>query len=94
INVVASPGFGISETLSALPMKKELDEQVHAALSSTDETKRQELYSAILTTLQEQSAIVPISYIKKTAVYQKSITNFVFPANRDENPFPGIEVGK
>ncbi|MDN8591198.1 nickel ABC transporter substrate-binding protein [Paenibacillus sp. 11B] len=94
INVVASPGFGISETLSALPMKKELDEQVHAALSSTDETKRQELYSAILTTLQEQSAIVPISYIKKTAVYQKSITNFVFPANRDENPFPGIEVGE
>ncbi|MBY0115688.1 nickel ABC transporter substrate-binding protein [Paenibacillus sp. FSL L8-0435] len=93
INVVASPGFGISETLSALPMKKELDEQVHAALSSTDETKRQELYGSILTTLQEQSAIVPISYVKKTAVYQKEISNFIFPANRDENPFVGIELG-
>ncbi|WP_340387972.1 nickel ABC transporter substrate-binding protein [Paenibacillus sp. FSL E2-0151] len=93
INVVASPGFGISETLSALPMKKELDEQVHAALSSTDETKRQELYGSILTTLQEQSAIVPISYVKKTAVYQKKISNFIFPANRDENPFVGIELG-
>lgn len=93
INVVASPGFGISETLSSLPMKKELDEQVHAALSSTDETKRQELYGSILTTLQEQSAIVPISYVKKTAVYQKKISNFIFPANRDENPFVGIELG-
>ncbi|MET1172191.1 nickel ABC transporter substrate-binding protein [Paenibacillus amylolyticus] len=93
INVVASPGFGISETLSALPMKKELDEQVHAALSSTDETKRQELYGSILTTLQEQSAIVPISYVKKTAVYQKKISNFIFPANRDENPFVSIELG-
>ncbi|WP_340028124.1 nickel ABC transporter substrate-binding protein [Paenibacillus sp. FSL H7-0940] len=93
INVVASPGFGISETLSALPMKKELDEQVHAALSSTDEMKRQELYGSILTTLQEQSAIVPISYVKKTAVYQKKISNFIFPANRDENPFVGIELG-
>ncbi|KQY80039.1 nickel ABC transporter substrate-binding protein [Paenibacillus sp. Root52] len=92
INVVASPGFGISETLSALPMKKELDDQVHAALSSTDETKRQELYGSILKTLQEQSAIVPISYIKKTAVYQKKISNFIFPANRDENPFVGIEL--
>ncbi|GGF94950.1 nickel ABC transporter, nickel/metallophore periplasmic binding protein [Paenibacillus albidus] len=93
INVVASPGFGISETLSAIPMKKELDDRVHAALSSTDETKRQELYGFILKTLQEQSAIVPISYIKKTAVYQKKITDFVFPANRDEHPLTGIEVG-
>ncbi|TKH45904.1 nickel ABC transporter, nickel/metallophore periplasmic binding protein [Paenibacillus terrae] len=94
INVIAKKSFGISETLSALPMKKDLDQQVHEALSSTDETKRQELYASILTTLQEQSAIVPISYIKKTAVYQKKITNFVFPANRDENPFEGIEIGK
>lgn len=94
INVIAKKGFGISETLSALPMKKELDQQVHEALSSTDETKRQELYGSILKTLQEQSAIVPISYIKKTAVYQKKITNFVFPANRDENPFGGIAIGK
>jgi nickel transport system substrate-binding protein len=92
INVVASPGFGISETLTALPMKKELDEQVHAALSSTDEKKRQELYTSILTTLQEQSAIVPISYVKKTAVYQKKISKFVFPANRDENPFVGMQL--
>lgn len=92
INVVASPGFGISETLTALPMKKELDEQVHAALSSTDEKKRQELYTSILTTLQEQSTIVPISYVKKTAVYQKKIAKFVFPANRDENPFVGMQL--
>ncbi len=92
INVVASPGFGISETLTALPMKKELDDQVHAALSSTDEKKRQELYTSILTTLQDQSAIVPISYVKKTAVYQKKIAKFVFPANRDENPFVGMQL--
>ncbi|ANF95893.1 nickel ABC transporter substrate-binding protein [Paenibacillus bovis] len=92
INVVASPGFGISETLSAIPTKKQLDEQVRQALSSTDETKRQELYRSILTTLQEQSAIIPISYIKKTAVYQKKIAHFEFPASRDDNPFEGIQV--
>ncbi len=94
INVVASPGFGISETLSAIPTKKQLDEQVRQALSSTDETKRQELYRSILTTLQEQSAIIPISYIKKTAVYQKKIAHFEFPASRDDNPFEGIQVTK
>lgn len=92
VNVVANPGFGISETLSAIPMKKELDGMIREVLSSTDETKRKELYGSILQTLQEQSAIVPISYIKKTAVYQKKITRFVFPANRDENPFAGVET--
>lgn len=90
VNVVASPGFGVSETLSAIPMKAELDDKVHEVLSSTDESKRQELYSSILETLQEQSAIVPISYIKKAAVYQPKITDFAFPANRDENPFAGL----
>lgn len=92
VNVVANPGFGISETLSAIPMKKELDGMIREVLSSTDETKRQELYGSILQILQEQSAIVPISYIKKTAVYQKKMTRFVFPANRDENPFAGMET--
>ncbi|OWA34201.1 nickel ABC transporter, nickel/metallophore periplasmic binding protein [Saccharibacillus sp. O16] len=92
VNVVASPGFGISETLSAIPMKKQLDKQIHEVLSSTDETKRKELYRSILETLQEQSAIVPLSYVKKTAVYQKKITQFEFPANRDENPFSGLKT--
>ncbi|OWR30956.1 nickel ABC transporter, nickel/metallophore periplasmic binding protein [Saccharibacillus sp. O23] len=92
VNVVSSPGFGVSETLSAIPMKQELDKSIHEVLSSTDENKRRELYRSILETLQEQSAIVPISYIKKTAVYQKKITKFEFPANRDENPFAGLET--
>lgn len=92
VNVVASPGFGVSEALSAIPMKAELDAKVHEVLSSTDEKKRQKLYGSILGILQEQSAIVPISYIKKTAVYQPKITEFVFPANRDENPFAGLKT--
>ncbi|WP_337101299.1 nickel ABC transporter substrate-binding protein [Paenibacillus sp. YIM B09110] len=94
INVVAEKGWGVSEANSALPMKAELDEQIHQALASTDETKRQQLYSSILLTLQEQSAIMPISYIKKTVVYQNKVKDFAFPANRDENPFNGIDISK
>ncbi|MCQ4086531.1 nickel ABC transporter substrate-binding protein [Saccharibacillus sp. JS10] len=92
VNVVANPGFGISETLSAIPMKAELDDKIHQVLSSTDEGKRQELYRSILETLQDQSAIVPISYLKRTAVYQPKITELLFPGNRDENPFVGIKT--
>ncbi|ANY66180.1 nickel ABC transporter, nickel/metallophore periplasmic binding protein [Paenibacillus sp. BIHB 4019] len=94
INVVAEKGWGVSEANSGLPMKQELDQQIHEALASTDETKRQQLYSTILLTLQEQSAIVPISYIKKTVVLQNKVTDFAFPANRDENPFEGININQ
>ncbi|MDQ0194688.1 nickel ABC transporter substrate-binding protein [Paenibacillus wynnii] len=91
INVTSEKGFGISESLSSLPMKQELDQQVREALLSTDESKRQQLYSSILNTLQEQASFLPISYIKKTAVYQKDVEGFIFPANRDENPFLGLD---
>ncbi|WP_240415393.1 nickel ABC transporter substrate-binding protein [Paenibacillus periandrae] len=92
INSVSEPNFGISEAHSRIPMKAELDQQIHAALASTDETKRQELYTSILKTLHEQSVILPISYIKQTVVYQKKIKNFKFPASRWDHPFDGITI--
>lgn len=94
INITAEKGFGILESLSSLPMKQELDQQVKDALKSTDEGKRQQLYGSILKTLHEQATFLPISYIKKTAVYQKDVKGFVFPANRDENPFLGLDIVK
>ncbi|MGP7818662.1 nickel ABC transporter substrate-binding protein [Niallia sp. 01092] len=93
VNVVSKEGFGFSEAIANLPMKQELNQQIQDVLRSTDEKKRQELYSSILKTLQEQGAILPISYIKKTAVYQKDVNGFTFPANRDENPFLGVGIG-
>ncbi|MGM0881746.1 MAG: nickel ABC transporter substrate-binding protein [Bacillota bacterium] len=94
IHIVAEKGFGISDALSKLPMKQELDQQVQEALLSTDEKKREELYGAIQTTLHEQAALLPISYIKKTVVYNKNISGFKFPANRDENPFSSIDIAQ
>jgi nickel transport system substrate-binding protein len=94
VNITTQKGFGISESLSSLPMKQELDQQVKEALLSTDENKRQQLYGSILNTLQEQASFLPISYIKKTAVYRKDLKGFVFPANRDENPFLGFDIVK
>lgn len=92
LNVVSVKGFGFSDALSNLPVKQQLDQQIKEVFASTDEKKRKELYSSILQTLQDQAAIVPISYIKKTAVYQKDVTSFEFPANRDDHPFTGINM--
>lgn len=92
VNVVASDGYGFKEAISAYSNKDELIKQMVEVPKTTDEKERQELYTSILTSLQEQGAIVPISYIKKTAVYQKQVKDFTFPANRDEHPFAGINI--
>jgi nickel transport system substrate-binding protein len=92
VNIVATEGFGFRESISAYPNKEELLDQIGVVQQTTDENERQQLYTAILGSLQEQGAIVPISYIKKIAVYQKDASNFNFPANRDEHPFTGISI--
>lgn len=92
INIVAKKGFGFNEAISAYPNKEELLQQMARVPQTTDENERQQLYTSILTSLQDQGAILPISYIKKTAIYQKDVTNFNFSANRDENPFTGIII--
>lgn len=94
VNIVATEGFGFREAISAYPNKEELLNQIAKVKQTTDEKERQELYTEILGSLQEQGAIVPISYIKKIAVYQKNVSNFKFPANRDEHPFTGININK
>ncbi|QYR21997.1 nickel ABC transporter substrate-binding protein [Paenibacillus sp. sptzw28] len=92
IQIVAKKGFGIADALANIPGKQELDQQVHDALLSTDETKRQQLYGSILTTLHEQAAIVPISYVKKMVVYHKNVSGVEFPANRDGNAFSSLDI--
>jgi nickel transport system substrate-binding protein len=92
INIVAKEGFGFNEAISAYPNKAEIIQQIARVPQTTEETERQQLYTSILTSLQDQGAIVPISYLKKTAIYQKDVSNFTFPANRDEHPFAGISI--
>lgn len=94
INIVAKEGFGFNEAISAYPNKAEILKQIALIPQTKDEAERQQLYTSVLTSLQDQGAILPISYIKKTAIYQKDVTNFKFSANRDENPFTGISINK
>lgn len=92
MNVVSSDGFGFKEAISAYPNKDKLIKEMSEIPSTTNENTRKALYSSVLSSLQDQGAIVPISYFKKTAVYQKNVKDFEFPANRDEHPFTGIKL--
>lgn len=89
---VVQKGYGVSDTLAALPMKADIDKKIKEGFKTTDEKARTGLFSSVLTTLQEQSSIIPVSYIKKQVVYQKDISSFQFPSNRDEHPFYGIDT--
>lgn len=71
VNIVATEGFGFREAISAYPNKKELLNQIAKVKQTTDEKERQVLYTEILGSLQEQGAIVPVSYIKKNSSLSK-----------------------
>ncbi|MEK4563508.1 nickel ABC transporter substrate-binding protein [Alkalihalobacillus sp. FSL R5-0424] len=90
-NIIATEGFGFNEAISSYENKDEIIEQIDTVLKSTDEAEREELYREILGSLQEQAAIVPISYVNKIALYQEDISDFTFSPNRDEHSFSGIK---
>ncbi|MGE8203415.1 nickel ABC transporter substrate-binding protein [Heyndrickxia sp. NPDC080065] len=92
VNIVANDGYGYSAAIKSYDKKQELINQINEVLSSTDEKKRQQLYTEIFTTLQNQYSIVPISYINKIAVYQKNVKGLQFAPNRDEHSFNNIEL--
>lgn len=92
VNIVASEGFGYHTTMASYDKQQALNKEIKHALTSTDEKKRQALYTDILTQIQEQYSIVPISYINKIAVYQHDVEGLQFAPNRDEHSFTGIKL--
>lgn len=94
VNAVREASFGISEAHTQIPMKAQLDEQIKKVLTSTNVEERQQLYTTILQTIQEQAVILPLSYIKQTTVYQNRLKNVGFPTSRWDHPFNSIDVSE
>lgn len=61
-----------------LPNKKELDKTITDLLVETDETKRQEMYSEVLTSLQEQAVYLPICTKTVLVAHKAEITGVEF----------------
>lgn len=92
VNVVASEGFGYHVTMASYDKQQQLNKEIKGVLTSTDEKKRQAMYTDILTQIQQQYSIVPISHINKIAVYQDDVTGLHFAPNRDEHSFTDIKL--
>lgn len=71
-------GYADYQAQKGLPMKKDIDEKISKVIVENDETKRQELYKDILTTLHDQAAYLPISNTTRLVACDKNLTGIKF----------------
>lgn len=92
VNAVAEPTFGVAEAHTNVENKALLDEQIHQVLASVDELQRQELYDDIFGKIQDESVIIPLSYIRQFNIFNKRVAAVPFPDDRWEHPFNKIHL--
>ncbi|MBF0377473.1 MAG: nickel ABC transporter, nickel/metallophore periplasmic binding protein [Desulfamplus sp.] len=86
-----APSHADYQAQIGLSMKAEIDSKISQVLLSTDETKRQELYSYILTTLHDQAVYLPLTYMTGVIVHKKDLKGVVYGPTKYEIPFELFE---
>lgn len=71
-------GYADYQAQKGLPMKKEIDEKISKVIVENDENIRQELYTDILTTLNEQAVYLPISSTTRLVACDSDLTGIKF----------------
>jgi len=67
--------------------KAEIDARIGEVLVSTDEARRQDLYTQILTRLHEEAVYLPLTHVTAIAVARPELGNVPFGAMSNEIPF-------
>lgn len=70
-----------------LPDKAEIDKAITEILTSTDEARRQELYTFVLKHLHDDAVYIPITYETNKALFNKKVCGVGFLSNQYEVPF-------
>ena len=74
--------------------KAEIDEAITKILVSTDDVKRQELYTFVLTRLHEDAVYIPLTYECNKAIYTSKLKNVKFTQTQYEVPFAEMKFGE
>lgn len=83
-----SPSHADYQAQLGLPMKKDIDNAITAALQTLDEEERARLYREILTILHEQAVYLPIHYSALLSAYKKGRLEGVrFGPGKSKFPF-------
>lgn len=86
------PVYGDYAAQQGLKEKAQIDETILKALTSTDEVKRQEHYTYVLTTLHEEAVYIPLTYERNRAVYNEKVDNVVFNLSQFEVPMNKMKI--
>lgn len=81
------PVYGDYAAQLGLEDKKEIDKAITEILTSTDEEKRQELYTFVLTRLHEDAVYIPLTYECNKAIYRSNLDGVHFTQTQYEVPF-------
>ena len=82
-----APVYGDYAAQLGLEDKADIDQAITDILVSTDETKRQELYTFVLTRLHEDAVYSPLTYECNKAIYRSDLQGFHFTQTQYEVPF-------
>lgn len=82
-----APVYGDYAAQLGLEDKADIDQAITDILVSTDETKRQELYTFVRTRLYEDAVYIPLTYECNKAIYRSDLQGFHFTQTQYEVPF-------
>ena len=82
-----APVYGDYAAQLGLEDKAEIDQAITDILISTDEQKRQDLYTFVLTRLHEDAVYIPLTYECNKAIYRSDLQGFHFTQTQYEVPF-------
>ena len=82
-----APVYGDYAAQLGLEDKAEIDQAITDILVSTDEQKRQDLYTFVLTRLHEDAVYIPLTYECNKAIYRSDLKGFHFTQTQYEVPF-------
>ena len=82
-----APVYGDYAAQLGLDDKAEIDEAITEILITTDEDRRQELYTYVLTHLHEDAVYIPLTYECNKAIYRSDMKGFHFTQTQYEVPF-------
>lgn len=82
-----APVYGDFAAQQGLEDKDQIDRAITDILTSTDETRRQELYSFVLTRLHEDAVYIPLTYECNKALYTSDLHGVHFGTDQYDVPF-------
>lgn len=81
-----APVYGDFAAQQGLEDKADIDDAITEILVSTDEERRQELYTFVLTRLHEDAVYIPLTYECNKAIYRSDLQGFHFTQTQYEVP--------